>query len=407
MNEDAQPSISLCMIVKNEETFLERCLESARKAVDEIVIVDTGSSDGTVDIARRFNARLFEHSWKEDFSEARNVSLAHATSDWILFLDADEILDARSAESMKDILSHTAHFGFFFCIINMKENGVVSGRHFTVRLFRNFEGVRFTGKIHEQVIPMGTRAYAGMKLYHSGYDLKPEIMKRKKERNARILEQALALNREDAGVRYHLANTYRLLGDHERAITHAVKGLELTEIEKEAGSLYITILQVLAEVYVQMKEWDEAEACCLKALEIRDDFIDALYTLSRIYRVKKDYKKCILISHAFLEKKKLIDSDPERGFFFRSLTSWGREGEIHNDLGGLFYENGNLDRAIEEAKKAIAHSPGIARAHHNLGVALAGKGLLRKAKECFEKALEIQPCYPDAERALQSIGAAP
>ena len=375
--------------------------------VDEIVIVDTGSSDATLEIARSHKAKIVQHRWREDFSDARNVSLAHATSDWILFLDADEVLDVKSAERLTEMLTHTTHFGFFFCIYNIKEHGFVTGRHFITRLFRNLKGVRFAGKIHEHVIPMGTRAYAGMRIYHYGYDLDPETMKRKKERNAHILGRALTENREDPVLRYHLANTHRLLGNYEEAMEHARKGMELMEKSGDKTSLYLTIIHVLAEACCQLGEWNKAEAYCVKALDIRDDFIDALYTLARVYKIKRNYRQTLLTCHTFLEKKRLIDCEPERGFFFRCLTSWGREAEVRNDLGGIFYENGNLERAIEEVKKAIALLPYDAGAHCNLGSVLAAKGQLREAEESFKKALEIKPAYPDAEEGLKRIGASP
>jgi len=398
-----KPTISLCMIVKNEEDFLSQCLQSVKEVVDEIVLVDTGSSDATLESAHSFKAKVFQHEWKEDFSDARNVSLKHATSDWILFLDADEILDQKSAQMLLEILQRTEHFGFFFCIYSVKANGFVSGRHYTVRLFRNQEGVRFVGKIHEQILPMGKLAYSGMSIYHFGYDLDPETMKRKKERNAHILKQILAKSGEDPILRYHLANTHLLLGEYEQAIEHATKGMELTKEFKEKNYLYLATLQVLTEVYCQMREWDKAEAWCLEALSIRDDFIDALYSLARIYMIKNDCRKALLIYHRFLEKKRLIDCEPERGFFFRCLNSWGRESDVHNDLGGIFYEGGNLDRAIEEVRRAIALQPHDARAYYNLGSALARKAQFKEARASFKKALEIEPAYPEAEEGLKML----
>jgi len=391
------------MIVKDEEEFLPRCLQSVKEVVDEIILVDTGSSDATLEIAHSFKAKIFQYEWKDDFSDARNFSLKYATSDWILFLDADEVLDENSAKKMSKILQRTKHFGFFFCIYSVKANGFVSGRHYTVRLFRNQKGVRFVGEIHEQILPMGNLAYSGMSIYHFGYDLEMEKMKRKKERNAHILKKIIAKSGEDPILRYHLANTHLLLGEYEKAIEHTTKGMELTKEFKEKNYLYLATLQVLIETYCQMRQWDKAEERCLEALSIRDDFIDALYSLARIYMVKNEYRKALLVYHRFLEKKRLIDCEPERGFFFRCLNSWGRESEIHNDLGGIFYESGNIERAIKEVQKAIALQPHDARAYYNLGSALAKKGQFEEARRSFKKALEIKPTYTKAEEGLKRL----
>ena len=86
------PKLSLCMIVKNEEKLLPGCLESAKDFVDEIIIVDTGSTDKTIEIAKQYNAKIYEHPWENNFSKHRNQSISYATSDWILYLDADEEL---------------------------------------------------------------------------------------------------------------------------------------------------------------------------------------------------------------------------------------------------------------------------------------------------------------------------
>ena len=86
--------ISLCMIVKNEEEYLPRCLENIKDIVDEIIIVDTGSTDKTVEIAKSYGAKVYYFKWNNNFSEARNVSLKYATKDWILILNVDDLFNA-------------------------------------------------------------------------------------------------------------------------------------------------------------------------------------------------------------------------------------------------------------------------------------------------------------------------
>ncbi|RPI67925.1 MAG: glycosyltransferase family 2 protein, partial [Geobacteraceae bacterium] len=105
MSIPAQPkpggSVSLCMIVKNEQSHLARCLRSVKPLVDEMIVVDTGSSDRTQDIAKIFGAKVFEFPWNNDFSKARNFSLSKAAGNWILVLDADETISVKDDEEFR------------------------------------------------------------------------------------------------------------------------------------------------------------------------------------------------------------------------------------------------------------------------------------------------------------------
>src|SRR5690606_26747672 len=140
-----RPSISLCMIVKNEESCLESCLESVQGHVDEIIIVDTGSTDRTVEIAESFNARVIYHDWKQDFASARNESIKYATKEYILQLDADEYLDDRT-DFVKALASELDFY--YVNIRNYKTDGL-SVAHKSVRLFKRRSDFIFVGRIHE------------------------------------------------------------------------------------------------------------------------------------------------------------------------------------------------------------------------------------------------------------------
>ncbi|MFB5764080.1 glycosyltransferase family 2 protein [Paenibacillus medicaginis] len=108
------PSISLCMIVKNEEPYLAQCLSSARSIVDEIIVVDTGSTDRSAAIASDYGAKVIHQPWDDSFSNARNRGLAEATCEWVLWLDADEVLDRNEAIKWKRSYmypSYASHYG--------------------------------------------------------------------------------------------------------------------------------------------------------------------------------------------------------------------------------------------------------------------------------------------------------
>lgn len=147
--------LSLCMIVKNEEEYLERCLESVKHVVDEMVIVDTGSTDKTKAICRQYAARIYDFTWTESFAEARNFGIAKAKGDWILWLDADEKLKLANTAEFKRTLALTEKDIWLIPLINYygefppdPNRAYLFASH---RLFRNGKGFVFVGNIHEHL----------------------------------------------------------------------------------------------------------------------------------------------------------------------------------------------------------------------------------------------------------------
>ena len=197
------PRLSVCLIVKNEEKFLAQCLRSVREIAQQIIVVDTGSTDSTVNIAKDLGAEVYSFKWCDDFSAARNVALEHATGDWILILDADEEIPA---EQHPKLLADLKDSGVAACRLPLVNRGQeANGRNFVPRLFRNAPGVYFFGRIHEQVFPslmplckswgLGT-AMGTAEIMHHGYTKEMMQDRNKVGRNLKLLQQA---NEESPG----------------------------------------------------------------------------------------------------------------------------------------------------------------------------------------------------------------
>ncbi len=215
-----KPLISLCMIVKNEALRLEKTLEAARPYVDEMVIVDTGSSDGTPDIARRFTDRVFNFTWIDDFSAARNYAISQCRGQWLLNLDADHVLHVDAHIDLRDILTNTSYLAYF-----VDERSVAPGKKYEslyrMLLFRNRREFRYSGIIHEHPLESiqgyaeknhSGKAWAnlpGVFLEHSGYT-DPRL---KLQRNRPILEKAVSREPDNFHYRYKLLLTYKALGE--------------------------------------------------------------------------------------------------------------------------------------------------------------------------------------------------
>ena len=186
-------SVSLCMIVKNEEDVLERCLDSISHLVDEIVIVDTGSTDRTKEIAARFTDLIFDFPWQDDFAAARNESFSHASMDYCMWLDADDVLleaDQRAFLALKDTLDPAVSVVMAPYHTGFDESGRVTFSYYRERLIKNHTGLGWVGAVHEVVTPAGKVFYAGFAVTHR--KLRPSDP----ERNLRIYQAQLDAGKE-------------------------------------------------------------------------------------------------------------------------------------------------------------------------------------------------------------------
>ncbi len=185
--------------------MLPACLAAAAPAVDEIVVVDTGSSDATIEIARAHGARVIEHPWNGSFAEARNVSLDAATGDWLIYLDADEVLVEADTERLRALRGHSWREAFYLVETNhtgdLDDGTAVT--HNALRMFRNRPEYRFTGRLHEQVAHAmpGDLAerfeHTGVRVEHYGYLGVVRDAKEKSRRNIELLERQAAEGRRD------------------------------------------------------------------------------------------------------------------------------------------------------------------------------------------------------------------
>ncbi|HUA69281.1 MAG TPA: glycosyltransferase [Candidatus Saccharimonadales bacterium] len=235
-------SLSVCLIVKNEEKFLGQCLKSVRNLASQIVIVDTGSTDGTVKIAKEFGAEVYSITWNDDFSAARNAALEHATGDWILMLDADEELPADQHGKLQDDLKQADVVAFRLPLVNRGEEG--QGHSYVPRLFRNLPGAHYYGRIHEQIFPSLIAASKGWgtvtrfgtaRLLHHGYAKEVVNDRNKVERNLRLLRRAVEEYPDDVNLVMNLGLELVHAGDLTAGLKHYRKAFRLMSAQLPGG----------------------------------------------------------------------------------------------------------------------------------------------------------------------------
>ncbi|MCR5446018.1 MAG: glycosyltransferase [Schwartzia sp.] len=243
--------ISLCYIVKNEAAVLERSLLSAEKAADEIVVVDTGSTDDTMKIARAHGARVFSYAWKEHFSDARNFALEKATGDWVVFLDADEYFTKDTKKNIRNVIEKADRKGILLLALQWKNYDSDTGAHlvdiYTPRIFKNLPTLRYVGRIHEQLMENGEIIERvefvpedELCLIHTGYS--SHLSKEKAERNLRLLKLDLKESKHPEQLYMALAEAYEGVGDIENAVRYAEMDIERGRQAQTYGSRSYRIL---------------------------------------------------------------------------------------------------------------------------------------------------------------------
>lgn len=213
-------TVSLCIIARDEEHFIASCINSVRSLVQEIILVDTGSTDKTGELAARMGASVFNYTWQGDFAAARNFGLDRASGQWILVLDADEIMDPVKPGEFKNLLEDPKIEGYFVKIRSYLGDGLGAAHDHVVRLFRNRPEYRFEGSIHEQVAMSikrinrgGGIAFSHLLVHHFGYLEENIRAKNKHERNISVIQQALAVNPDDPFLLFSLGIEYYHSGD--------------------------------------------------------------------------------------------------------------------------------------------------------------------------------------------------
>ncbi len=247
-------TLSVAMIVKNEEDMLAGCLDSVKNIADEIIITDTGSTDRTIEIAKSYGAKVFQMEWKDDFSAARNNSLMHCTGDWVLYIDADERLTQESQKNIKTYISKALpDVGALICTIESAHNYLDGNsevhRGGYPRLFRNlgYPKVKFVGRVHEQISPSlmeagYTFAISDLKIMHLGYNVSREEMEQKVRRNYRMLIAHVQEEPLNGYAWFQLGQTLaqmKLYKEAEEAIRFSIKcgDLSKTVFSSAAASL--------------------------------------------------------------------------------------------------------------------------------------------------------------------------
>ncbi len=345
-------SISLCMIVKDEENSLGECLNSVKGIADEIIVVDTGSTDNTKNIAKKFTDKIFDFKWNNDFSEARNFSINKAAKDWILFLDADEVISKEDAVKIKVLVDDKKSGdidGFAMLQRNYTDDAKLAGwkpaeqcqeskgymGYFIsplVRLFRNNKEFYFQYPVHEIIEKSiieknGKLSMTQIPIHHYGYAHEGTVFE-KLNKYLEIGEEEIKGNPNDPKPYFEVARIHRRLHDLDKALGYFKKAAEI-------NPRYNNPYAFIGEIYTQQNKIKEAVEAYEKAIELHPN--DEI---------------------AFV------------------------------NMGVLMIELGRLDDAVFFLNKALKLNSKSVPAYHNLSIALFRKKSYDVVKDVLQKAYE-------------------
>lgn len=301
--------ISQCMIVKNEEKNIEQALSWGKSIMWEQIVVDTGSTDRTVELAEKMGAKVCHFTWNDDFSAAKNFACRQAKGDWIAFLDADEYMDAENVKRLYGLLikldrSHSLCQAIITNWFNVDEAGNVFIGGNQMRIFRNRSGVHYQGRIHEYLV-RGKRDLDGSELldacdeltiYHTGYTRQALDAGQKLERNRRLILMELEERPDDYKMMGNLADTYRAGRDYELAIDWYEKAIAaLPPVEEMAGVLDMRTSENFAFLLTLLCETKKGDERIGKTYEEAIHYVpgdaDFDYVVGRYYAENGNYTK--------------------------------------------------------------------------------------------------------------------
>lgn len=425
-------SISLCMIMKNEEATLARCLESVRGLVSEIVIHDTGSSDRSIEIAEHFGAKVIRGEWEDDFSKARNISLSHATGDWILVLDADEEIRREDHEAIRALTTDTSTCYYltqrhYTNDLRLNRSFMCSGTYpemergyqgyfdsDLIRLFPRKDGVEYRGLVHELVEysigehPELSRKSSGILIHHYGFT--PEALARRDKSNLYTSLALAKVKREPTNWQafYELGIEHNSRGRFDEAIdafkeavrlspgelwvwsnlAHLLGAVGRNEEALEAFRVALRLDPNCKEVlsncglfYYRLNAYPDAERLLRRAVEVDPDFLAGWCNLAMVVN------RAGRASHAALLYKRALHVNPQ------SVTA-------RSALASLYIDVGNYQLAHDYVESIR----GISDPHHYLallyyGLALRGLGRSEESATTLQELL-AESNVPTNVRAL-------
>jgi len=337
-------TISLCMIVKNEEVNIEKCLKCTNKIADEIIIVDTGSTDNTKLVAKKYTDKIFDYEWADNFAAARNYSFSKATMEYIMWLDADDIIsdvDIEKIIKLKNNLDHNMDAVLMKYVLGADEYGHATHCFYRERILKRSKNYQWLGLVHEFVKVEGNLFQTDICIIHSS-------SKKQSDRNLKILEKIIKSDKNISSRElYYYAKELHNNGKYEEALEYYLKFLDS---ESPANMYIVDVCMDVANYYMSKSEPNKALKILIRSMEFGIMKPEILCYIGNLYKEIGDYKKAIswyeLIFKIIIPKFDLEIHSYELGGFIPCI-----------DLCYCYFQLGEYKEAIKYNELAAKYKP--------------------------------------------------
>lgn len=388
----AGPTISCCMIVKNEEAFLAQCLDSVKDYVDEIIIVDTGSTDSTVEISRRYTDKVYFHPWEDSFAKARNQANSYASMEWIFSIDADEELLPGNGPKLREAVADAGDADALTVnIISIYDHGRRTARHNFGRIFRNKDSIKFVSTVHNRLVGAEKKVFTKIELMHYGYNHQAKVRNEKFHRTAGLLRKQIEEDPENPLPHHYLGASYLALAMLDECIKESLLAIELAEKQGDDNTVYLWSHYNAAFCYLGKEDVERAERIALKALDIFPDHLDSHNILTLAAAKKLDWGRVTRYGKRFLELLDFYNNNTDQaGMVVNCTLSEGSA--VHMLLGHASHSCGDRQAMLGHYEAAYTlsgrkFSVWVNCADYHMGLS----GDLDLARELLEKAGQEAP----------------
>ena len=304
--------ISACWIVRNEAEKLRQSINSVKEYVDELIVVDTGSTDDTLEAARKLGAKVFEQAWADDFSAPRNLALEQAHGDWIIFLDSDEFIPGEIGVNLRPAIKIAIQQKKQALLINLinidvdKKNEILDSTYLC-RIFKKLDGIHYVGRIHEELQTADGQSLSKtlmvpsdvLKIYHTGYS--SAINRDKAARNLKMLLRELEETDHPERIYGYLAQCYNGLDDFDNAEKYARLAIEKSPRDSTfASSPHRILIKILSKA--DTARLDDRLAVAERAVADFSELPEFRAELAECLAAKGDYSRAVSEMKAALQK---------------------------------------------------------------------------------------------------------